>query len=398
VDLAAIDQSLARLRSMIATMSTNLVDLETDTARARLDQAPLTGATAQRWSSAQGSLGALWQWFAQLSDVAEQATKLRGTRPRVDGEQLAQLDRLVNGPSIELSTAGIPLSQRGLFGAAEATSRCTPVQLLEQMQAAFQQVMAVIDVCNEKWHSIEPGLIPLEQQLEEAQQLAAALGESDRVELVRVRTEMEGLRQAVQCDPLAVPDDAGAALATSLAAVLADLRHLAQLRDGLAVQLTTARQLLTELQETTDAARAARGEAMEKIAGPAVVDPPPIGRELAATLAHATDASERGDWRAAANLLAQWTIRAHDAIAAAGRALATNLAPLATRNELRGRLDAYRAKAYRLGLLEDARVAGLYARAQDALFTAPTDLDEAEQLVGRYQQALTGPAPREVAT
>ncbi|MDQ1427562.1 MAG: hypothetical protein QOK39_1038 [Acidimicrobiaceae bacterium] len=398
MDLAAIDQSLARLRSTIATMSSNLVDLETDTARGRLDQAPLTGATAQRWSSAQGSLAALWQWFAQLSDLAEQATKLRGTRPRIDGEQLAQLDRLVNGPSIELSTAGIPLSQRGLFGAAEATSRCSPAQLLEQMQAAFQQVMAVIDACNEKWHVIEPRLVPLEQQLQEAQHLAAGLGENDRVELGQVRAEMESLRQVVQCDPLAAPDDAGATVATSLAAVIADLHRLAQLRDGLAAQLTASRRLLADLEATTEAARVAQGEAMEKIACPAVVDPPPVAGDLAAMLERVTDVSGRGDWRAAANLLAQWTTRAQAAAAAAGRALAANRAPLATRNELRGRLDAYRAKAYRLGLLEDERVAGLYARARGALFTAPTDLNEAEQLVGRYQQALTGPAPREVAT
>ena len=75
-----------------------------------------------------------------------------------------------------------------------------------------------------------------------------------------------------------------------------------------------------------------------------------------------------------------------------------NRAPLATRNELRGRLDAYRAKAYRLGLLENPALAALYARAQEVLFTAPTDLAAADELVRRYQQALAGPTPREVAT
>jgi hypothetical protein len=108
--------------------------------------------------------------------------------------------------------------------------------------------------------------------------------------------------------------------------------------------------------------------------------------------------SAQGDWRAAGNLLVQWTTRCRDALDEAQRALAANEAPVATRNELRGRLDAYRAKAYRLGLLEDPAVAGLYARAQDALFTAPTDLEKAEQLLRRYQQALTGPASREVTT
>ena len=63
------------------------------------------------------------------------------------------------------------------------------------------------------------------------------------------------------------------------------------------------------------------------------------------------------------------------------------------RNQLRGRLDGYRAMAIRRGLVEDGQLAALHARARDALYTAPTDLADAEALVQAYREAL----PREPA-
>ncbi len=105
----------------------------------------------------------------------------------------------------------------------------------------------------------------------------------------------------------------------------------------------------------------------------------------------------QGDWRAAASALVQWTTRCREAKSRADQALVANRAPMAVRNELRGRLDAYQAKAYRTGRLEDPAAAALHARAHTVLFTAPTNLDEAEQLVRHYQQVVSAPAPRGVA-
>ena len=70
-------------------------------------------------------------------------------------------------------------------------------------------------------------------------------------------------------------------------------------------------------------------------------------------------------------------------------------ASLAQRNELRGRLDAYHAKALALGRAEDTALDGLYRQARDALFTAPCDLQHCESLVLAYQRELTS-APRAV--
>jgi hypothetical protein len=62
---------------------------------------------------------------------------------------------------------------------------------------------------------------------------------------------------------------------------------------------------------------------------------------------------------------------------------------LAARNELRGRLDAYKAKALRRGLGENSDLTPLAEAAQTALFTAPCDLDAARRALDTYQDALT---------
>jgi hypothetical protein len=94
-------------------------------------------------------------------------------------------------------------------------------------------------------------------------------------------------------------------------------------------------------------------------------------REARMALAAARSATERG------------IAEAQDALDAARR-------PIEARNQLRGLLDAYQAKAKRTGRLEDPRLAEMFSRAQDSLYTAPTDLARATQLVRSYQDALQG--------
>jgi hypothetical protein len=60
------------------------------------------------------------------------------------------------------------------------------------------------------------------------------------------------------------------------------------------------------------------------------------------------------------------------------------------RDDLRGQLDAFSAKAARVGLLEHPAVVDAFERARGALYAAPTDLDVARELVGHYQRLIAG--------
>ena len=65
------------------------------------------------------------------------------------------------------------------------------------------------------------------------------------------------------------------------------------------------------------------------------------------------------------------------------------------RDELRGLLDAYRARAAKLGGAEDSDLDARYDRARDLLWTAPCDLPAAADAVTGYQQAVLSLGARE---
>jgi hypothetical protein len=111
---------------------------------------------------------------------------------------------------------------------------------------------------------------------------------------------------------------------------------------------------------------------------------------LAAELTGIVDLAAQGSWREARRALEAWTAGTTSLIGDAQRALEANRAPIEARNQFRALLDAYQVKAKRLGHLEDADLAEIFERAHAALYTAPTDLADAAQLVRRYQQRLAG--------
>jgi hypothetical protein len=61
---------------------------------------------------------------------------------------------------------------------------------------------------------------------------------------------------------------------------------------------------------------------------------------------------------------------------------------LGRRDELRGLLDAYKAKAAALGAAENAELEVAYGKARDVLWTAPCDLVGAAAAVTDFQQAV----------
>jgi len=124
--------------------------------------------------------------------------------------------------------------------------------------------------------------------------------------------------------------------------------------------------------------------------------------ELTARLAELRDARERA-LRTRAEVVAKVVVadlppvpdpdpRDADAVARAvldAQALLANLTGLLDRRaELRGRLEAYRAKATGRGHAEDTELVALHRRAHDVLFTAPCDLRAATLAVTRYQRAV----------
>jgi hypothetical protein len=381
------DRKLTRLREAAERIAANLVELELDSGRQLLDASRLEGESAARWSAASAALTDLWQQKELLDGLLERAGKLRGSR-RAD-----ELGQLLEGPSIELSTSDVPLAERGLLGTARVAQRCTPDELIARMSASFDEIKTAVSSIGAAWDTLVPKLDAARRQLLENSRLAAELGEEARADLNGASRSLAELSATATTDPLSLDPSQVDELARSLDAIRADLEQSASLKREFDRRMLAARELLEQLRTAEADAQAADAELQRKIAGPGPDGSEGVSDELEQMLSDVTDFADSGSWRGARQALEEWTARADAALTDAVRAIDAARSPVQARNQFRALLDAYQVKAKRLGLLEDPDVAALHARAQDVLYTAPTDLALAAQLVRRYQEAISGTQP-----
>jgi hypothetical protein len=397
MSLQEIDSTLQRLRGAAEAIGANLLEVELDPNRALLDSSTLEGESATRWSEASTTLAQLWQWHALLEQLLDRAVGLRGARPRLPAKRMEELRELLEGASIELSSEQVPLEQRDLLGGAQAALRCTPDELLERSSAAFDQAKTVLAAAGNAWDALLPSLHAARATLQASAELGRALGESEPPDLDRARERLFELTENLSKDPLSVSSAEVEELERSLQAVRDDLEGLDRLRRELGALLVEARKSLEELRRVAREGREAHEQALVKIAAPAICGPLSLDGALESQLEDVEKVARDGAWREARTALEQWTARVRSLLEQARRIACENRAPIQTRNELRGLLDACQAKATRLGLIEDPRLSGMFEQAHDSLYTAPTDLAKATELVHRYRHALgQSVPPREV--
>ncbi|MFI5008827.1 MAG: hypothetical protein ACHQDY_00965 [Solirubrobacterales bacterium] len=395
MSLQEIDNTLQRLRDAAEAIGANLLEVELDPNRALLDSSTLEGESAARWGEASTTLTRLWQWHALLERLLERAVGLRGARPRLPAERLEELRELLEGASIELSSEQVPLEQRDLLGGA--VLRCTPNELLARSSAAFDEAKIVLAAAGNAWDALLPRLQTARVTLQESAELGRALGEGEQPDLKHARERLSELTETLSKDPLSVSDAEVRELEQSLWVVRSDLEGLDRLRREIATLLADARRLLEELRRVALEGAEAHGQALVKIAAPAIRDPLSLDGALESQLEDIERIARDGAWREARTVLEQWTARARSLLEQARRIACENRAPIQARNELRGLLDACQAKATRLRLIEDPRHSGMFRHAHDSLYTAPTDLAKATELVHRYRHALgQSVPPREV--
>jgi hypothetical protein len=383
-----IDRDLTRLEQASERIAANLVELEIDSSRQLLEASTLTGDSAARWAQASAALTDLWAWRDRLEGLLQQAEKLRRSASRAD-----ELQELLAGRSIELTRSTIPLAERDLLTGPELAVRCTPDELLERMSLAFDQVKTVVARFAEAWEALIPRLGEARTILERARGLAVSRGEPDQSELRNAAARLAELSYSVTADPLAIAPEELEHMIDSLAVVEHDLQAAATLRRALDAELGDARARLARLDALVQECRDAHHELLVKISTPSAPAPPDIPTELPSELDEVGACARAGAWRAARQRLDAWTERTNTLLDDTHRTLRANRAPIEARNQLRALLEAYQVKAARLGVIEDPRAERRFTEAHEALYTAPTDLALASQLVRGYQELLSAPRP-----
>jgi ABC-type transporter Mla subunit MlaD len=296
---------------------------------------------------------------------------------------------LLDGESIELTRSEVPLAERDLLGSSEITVRCTAEELLERMSEAFDEAKTVVARFGEAWGALIPGVATAQTALDEAQELANGLGEPHRRDLDDAARALARLTTSTSSDPLSTAPGDLDRLSDSLHEIRRDLDATASLRRAFDGRVDDARALLAELETTADEGRAAHEEALVKISVPAARGAPAAHDDLATELDEIVRVARSGAWRDARRRLDAWTSSTEALLEEARHAVRANRAPIEARNQFRALLEAYQVKAQRLGVVEDPELERIFARAHEALYTAPTDLALVAQLVRRYQELIS---------
>lgn len=372
------------------TIRENLLDLDRSFGKRLLAGATLAGESKRRWDAASADLAALWQLFAEYSTVVDRAAELTG-RIRKPGARLAEVSELLTGKSVQLEEASAR-ARRDLTAGGDA--HMTVTEAVAEMQRAYADVADVVNAAESVWNEASDRLQHAGAQIEEAKRQTEGFDDEElKVAVQAAQQDLSELRDQLNVDPLALwrGGQLHAARFDQLQkvtdAVLSRVGELAQLREDADGRITSATEAVTAARNAHQDADAARQRSAVKIA----VDKLPVLPDVAAL---ADRLATLGKLRAAGRwtrLLSEIDVIDEQAAAAAQtcrEAEREAAGLLDRRNELRGLLDAYRARAAKIGGAEDQNLEALHERARSLLWTAPCDLQAASSAVTSFQQAV----------
>ncbi|MFF8092091.1 hypothetical protein [Streptomyces sp. NPDC016675] len=417
MDRDEVDRALARLGAEHEAIETSLLALQDHAGRRLLEGASLTGVTAERWTAAEASITLLWNCFDAYTGALRTAREIRSRRRWSSREDLAELTELLRGEAVTMAggaAAGAPAAHGGPGRLSERYSLAALVDRMNQLYAGSLDMVVAADAV---WSALPARIDLLAAELRRTRELAHSVGVRPGEhpagdDLERITRTLTRLREQVVSDPLAywTPAEGSSApgggrpdttvydrQARALEDVRREIDAVLAVRQDAEQRIVRLRDLLSRADRTLAEARTARGEVLAKIAAtevPVVSGPPTALQEQ---LAAAAEYRRHAQWHRLSPLLESLEEKAEDELLRARESLTAVTAPLAVRAELRGRLDAYKAKVARLGFAEDPELAEKYEKARRMLWSAPCDLRVAGQAVLRYQHAaaeLLGSAPR----
>ncbi len=397
VPMRTSEQAGAAVKAAVAerdAIQANLLELDSSFGKQLLAGAALTGRTSQRWEATAAVMAALWQVFSAYSAVIDQAAETAARR--LGPRELAAVTALLTGPSVQLVTGPAPLAGRDL--ADTGREELTLAAAVTRMRRAFAGVTEVISAAEQVWNEVAGRLDAAGAELGRVTPLAASLAdEALTANLAVAQGNLARLRDTLNSDPLAlwrdgtspgVDTSAADRLRGQVAAAVSQADELVRLRDHARQRIAALMTAAATAHSAAEDSAAAWQRAAARIAAAAMPPPPPAAADLSARLAGLGTLLDGGRWtRLASELdliekeLTAATANSRDA----ERAVA---ALLDRRDELRGLLDAYKAKSGRMGVAEDPALAERYDRARNLLWTAPCDLASAAGAVTSYQQAV----------
>ena len=365
-----IDRELESRTKEVDAMSATMLELENHAGLAHVRLYPPAGVTAQRWAVVEQSLAQLWQDLGRMSSILESARMVRARRSKPDDDDLVELTNLLRERTLEVSRQPIPLAQRDFGGIREAVEYVGLADTAERMDAAYPAVVEFLDAVERINSLVAEKLAPTQKRLD----AVGAAGPKEMSELLQVSAT----------DPLSLStrdiEHRVTIIADTVERQATELAELAEIQANWADTVASTTQLLDALQQAGARATRIRAQAVEIV--------------LAGPFPHRADeeAGLRAELQSLTspdpNALLSLRHRIEAAMRAAHQEEELAQGLLDRRNELKGRLTAYQAKAARLGLGENRDLLACSRIAEGLLSRQPCDLRAVTRAVSDFQQLI----------
>ena len=396
----AVAQRVTAVLAERDAVQANLLELDGSFARQVLEGAALTGQTRERWAAASAALATLWETFLAYSAVIDRVAALGSGAKRPARKDLPGLNALLTEGCVQLPGAPVPLARRDL--AAAARPPVTLAAAVGAMRRAFSSVTEVTSAVEAVWAAIAVPLDAATAELARVRPLTGGLGADIQAEFREAENAVAAQHAAANADPLALwRPAAGGTTAGAAGEGRADTAAADRVREQVAAltpriaELNRVRQqALGQIGELTTAVAAARTARQYAVAARRDVAVrvsalPPLPPEIPEpSLPSLAALAAGGQWSRLASELDRCEAELATANAQTADLSQTAAAAIGKRDELRGLLRAYKAKAARLGAAEDPDLSARHDQAYGLLWTAPCDLAAAEAAVAAYQRAI----------
>jgi hypothetical protein len=375
-----LQRYLQELQTRAGAIEQDLADLQRSlTYQLLFDGGQLTGVTRSRLEPAIGGVGNLWLGFAVLCDLLAEAASIVAAGSRTELDDLRNVEWLLYDDSVDLDGRQL-----------------TPDELLRELVHALSTTAQIIEEVDDVWRHTVPAMARCEEEVAALAGQASDLGAPQQVDgLGQLRVQVSWLRGQAAHDPLGVVEDFEGDVLPRLEQARLRLGEELDQQRAVGAELAEAQARLAELRELHARVVEEAGSLWAKIVTPrgllappdsSYLSEPPMGLEP--WLARLQALCDTGSHRPVRRGLASWMRAAEAARAGELEVLEANRGPIRQRQELRGLLSSFQAKAAALGVGRDAGLADIGSRARAILYAAQTDLDEATALVREYGDRL----------
>jgi hypothetical protein len=352
----ALLQSAAGLRRTADALAQALTDFRALPAYQRVSRGALRGVTLERANALADRVCALFEALesAYTSLTNADAAIVAGQGIFGKADKLREAEELLRRVALDDVDAGLRQSQAAL--AAIEDSR-------EQLARKFDAAKADVTALREE-------VLP------------------DQLDLIAAKLEALDL----DGDPVGALQAFPDSVESPLSKLKQPFEEAARLRKESAHALHAAAGLFSQIESTIREAQAAYAEALEKTAGVTTIEPPGGSsiQALGEWLSTLQTKAREGLAKPVLIGLEHWTVKARSLLGEGQAALQASRAPVQARRELRGLMQALKAKAVARGAAENPRLTELAEQAAALLYAKPTPMPRAAELVREYERLLNG--------